>query len=283
MSKRWGRLLAGLVNTATAVQKPWRRAHSRLGVSTALIQTHTVPTRHGPLSFVSTHVNALQVPRYHATREPETTAWIDAFETPCVYWDIGANVGEFALYAALRPGIEIVAFEPSAANYAALCRNIRANRRGDRVQAFCLALSDRTRLGRLNLSDSEVTGYFNAFESDEDCFGRPLDVAFRQSMLGFSIDEFRQMFGLPPPNYLKLDVDGNEEAILDGAALTLADPALRSILVEIEETDTPRNRRILERLTRAGFALTGRGGGQGGVSNGIFTRSTAPPLASAAQ
>jgi FkbM family methyltransferase len=283
MSKRWGRLLAGLVNAATGLQKPWRRAHSRLRVSTALIQTHTVPTRHGPLVFVSTHVNALQAPRYHSSREPETTAWIDGFETPCLYWDIGANVGEFALYAALRPGVTVVAFEPSSANYAAFCRNIRANGCSDRVQAFCLALSDRTRLGSLNLSDSEVLGYFNAFDSDEDCFGRPLEVTFRQAMLGFSTDEFRGMFALPPPNYLKIDVDGNEEAILEGAAETLADPALRSILIEIEEADTPRNRRIIERLAKAGFTLTARGGSQGGCSNGIFMRSVPPSLANAAQ
>jgi FkbM family methyltransferase len=283
MSKRWGALLAGLVNAATAPQKPWRRAHSRLRVLTALIQTHAVPTRHGPLVFVSTHADALGAPRYHAVREPETLAWIDGFETPCLYWDIGANVGEFALYAALRPGVQVVAFEPSAANYAAFCRNIDANRSGDRVQAFCLALSDRTRLGSFNLSNSEVHGYFNAFESEEDCFGRPLNVSFRQSMLGFSVDEFRAMFALPAPNYLKLDVDGNEEAILDGAAKTLADPALRSVLVEIEEAETPRNRRIVERLARCGFALTVRGAGQGGVSNAIFTRRIASPLASAAQ
>jgi FkbM family methyltransferase len=283
MSKGWGRLLTGLVNAVTAPQKPWRRAHSRLRVSTALIQTHAVATRHGPVVFVSTHADALGAPRYHAVREPETLAWIDGFETPCLYWDIGANVGEFALYAALRPGVAVVAFEPSAANYAAFCRNIDANRLDDRVQAFCLALSDRTRLGSLNLSNREVHGYFNAFESNEDCFGRPLNVTFRQSMLGFSIDEFRRMFSLPPPNYLKIDVDGNEEAILDGAAATLADPALRSVLIEIEEAETPRNRRIIERLTRPGFALSERGAGQGGVSNAIFTRRTVPTLASAAQ
>jgi FkbM family methyltransferase len=275
MSKRWGKLLAGFVNVVTAPQKPWRRAHSRLRVSSALIQSHQVTTRHGGLIFISTHANALMFPQYHATREPETIAWIDAFETPCIYWDIGANVGEFALYAALRPDISVVAFEPSAANYAAFCRNIEVNRRDDRVQAFCIALSSQTQLGRLNLSDSEVAGYFNSFESTEDCFGRPLNIAFRQSTIGFSIDGFREFFELASPNYLKIDVDGTEEQILDGAATTLAEPALRSVLIEIEEADTARNIRILERLERAGFVLTSRGVGQGGVSNGIFIRQKA--------
>jgi hypothetical protein len=38
---------------------------------------------------------------------------------------------------------------------------------------------------------------------------------------------------LPAPNLLKLDVDGNEEQILDGAAAVLASGSLRSILVEV--------------------------------------------------
>jgi len=138
--------------------------------------------------------------------------------------------------------------------------------------AFCLALGERTQLGNLNLSDSEVGSAFSSFESTEDCFGRPLDIAFSQSMIGFAIDEFRRMFDLPAPNYLKLDVDGTEAQILDGAAATLADPALRSVLIELEEAATPRSRRIAERLERAGFVLTERGVSQRGVSNGIFVR-----------
>jgi FkbM family methyltransferase len=272
MSKRWGKLLAGFVNVVTAPQKPWRRAHSRLRTSSALIQLHEVTTSHGPVVFISTHADALIVPQYHATREPETIAWIDAFETPCIYWDIGANVGEFALHAALRRGVSVLAFEPSAANYAAFCRNIQVNQRDEQVQAFCIALNSQTRLGRLNLSDSEVAGYFNSFESTEDCFGRPLRIAFRQSTIGFSIDHFRRLFDLPSPNYLKVDVDGTEEQILDGGAATLANSALRSVLIEMEEADTARNIRIRERLARAGFVLTHRGVGQGGVSNGIFIR-----------
>ena len=30
------------------------------------------------------------------------------------FWDIGANVGLFSLYAALRPKIDVLAFEPSS-------------------------------------------------------------------------------------------------------------------------------------------------------------------------
>ena len=47
-----------------------------------------------------------------------------------------------------------------------------------------------------------------------------------------TIDVLVSSHGLPAPNLLKLDVDGNEEQILDGAAAMLASGSLRSILVE---------------------------------------------------
>ena len=116
MSKRWGQALAALVKALSAPQHEWRRAHTRLWAANALFQSHAVETRHGPLTFLSTTPKALWYPQYHGSREPETIAWIDAFEPPAVFWDIGANVGQFALYAALRSGIAVVAFEPAAAS-----------------------------------------------------------------------------------------------------------------------------------------------------------------------
>jgi FkbM family methyltransferase len=276
VGKRFGRALTRLVMGLSAVEKPWRRVDTRLRVSEGLLAEQLVETRHGPLIFVTTHPQALQYPREFATREPETLTWIDAFETPCRFWDIGANIGVFSIYAGLRSGVEVRAFEPAAANYGALCRNIEANRLDDRVQAYCLAISDRTELGRLNLSATNAGSVFNAFESTNDCFGNEIAVAFQQGMVGFSIDGLRRQFGLPAPNYLKIDVDSIEERILAGASETLFDPELRSVLIEVETADTARNDRLNEALIAAGFGRTLRGTiNQGGVVNEIFERTAA--------
>lgn len=276
VSKRFGRALTRLVIGLSAVEKPWRRVDTRLRVVEGLLAEQRVETRHGPLIFVTTHPQALQYPREFATREPETLAWIDAFATPCRFWDIGANIGVFSIYAGLRPGVEVHAFEPAAASYAALCRNIEANRLSDRVQAYCVAMSDRAELGRLNLSGTNAGSVFNAFESTNDCFGNEIAVVFRQGMVGFSIDGFRRLFGLAAPNYLKIDVDSIEERILAGACETLRDQDLRSVLIELEAEDTSRNDRLTGALEAAGFGFTLRSTtNQGGVVNGVFERTAA--------
>jgi FkbM family methyltransferase len=274
MGKRFGRLLSRLVIASTAVEKPWRGADTRVRVSERLLPQHRVETRLGALILVSPHPQALQYPRDFETIEPETLDWIESFETPCRFWDIGANVGVFSLYAGLRPGIDVRAFEPAAASYAALCRNIQANDLSHAVQAYCVALSDRNQLSSLNLSGTNAGSVFNAFDSGEDCFGNEIEVVFRQGMVGFSVDGFRRLFGLPVPNYLKIDVDSTEERILAGASETLNDPDLRSVLIELEAADTARNRRLLAALEAAGLSLSLRSKvPQTDVVNGIFTRS----------
>ena len=71
-------------------------------------------------------------------------------------------------------------------------------------------------------------------------------------MLSTTVDEFVRDYAPPFPNHIKLDVDGNEEQILRGAAATLSDPRLRSLLVE---SDVGLDRR-LEDIT----ALLGQAG-----------------------
>jgi FkbM family methyltransferase len=275
VGKRFGRTLSRFVIALTAVEKPWRRADTRLRVSEDLLPRQRIASRLGPLVFVTTHPQALLYPRDFQTREPETLTWIEAFETPCRFWDIGANIGVFSLYAGLRPGVEVSAFEPAAASYGALCRNIEANDLGARVRAYCVALSDRTQLGSLNLSGTNAGSVFNAFASTEDCFGNEIEVVFRQGTVGFSVDDFRRLFRLPAPNYLKIDVDSTEEQILSGASETLRDPDLRSVLIELEASDTARNHRLMGALEAAGFSLSVRGKeAQKDVVNGVFTRAS---------
>lgn len=282
MGKTLARVLSRLVIGLTAMEKPWRRADTRLRVSEYLLPRHRIETRLGALLFVTTHPQALQYPREFETREPETLAWIESFQTPCRFWDIGANIGVFSLYAGLRPGVEVSAFEPAAASYAALCRNIAANDLGARVRAYCVALSDRNQLSSLNLSGTNAGSVFNAFDSTENCFGNAIEVAFRQGMVGVSVDGARRLFGLPAPNYLKIDVDSTEERILAGASETLRDPELRSVLVELEAADTARNNRLLAALEAAGLQLSLRSKApQTDVINGIFTRSPVSAGASA--
>jgi FkbM family methyltransferase len=274
MSKRWGRALARGVEAITFPQRPWRRAASRLRVAEALVQRHWVETKRGRILFVSPEPRALEYPRDFLSREPETLAWIDGFRTPCVYWDIGANIGSYALYAGLQPDVMTYAFEPSPSNYLALCRNIYENGREANILAYCVALNDRIALATLDMDDLSAGSFGHSFGDAPTVFRPEHKTIFHQPAIGFSVDAFRSNFGLATPNYLKLDIDGNEEKVLAGARATLADPALRSIMIEVDR-DGPRTQSLFDTLKQCGFTFVRWGVDHGlGAINAEFNRQS---------
>ena len=101
-----------------------------------LAPLYPVDTPHGRLYFFCPGHIPLWQAEHLFTKEPETIAWIEQMPPGSVLWDIGANVGTYAIYAAQR-GMHVVAFEPSAANYYVLNRNIHLNKLSTQVSAYC--------------------------------------------------------------------------------------------------------------------------------------------------
>lgn len=182
------------------------------------------------------------------SKEPATIGWIDGFDRNDIFWDVGANTGIYSLYAGKVKGVPTLAFEPASFNHALLCDNIRLNGLEERVAAYAFAFSDRSRLGQLNVADDEPGA---AFASVEDAgVGR-----LKQAVLVLSVDDFIERFAPPFPTHIKTDVDGLEAQILNGSRRTLADPRLRSLLVEVDERDGSRPEAIDAVLAEFKFRL----------------------------
>ncbi len=216
------------------------------------------------------------------SKEPDTIEWIDRFEPDDVLWDVGANVGVFSLYAACRRQVRVLAFEPSADNYMVLCRNVEINAVEDRVVPYCVALAGSTELGVLNSPVREMGAALHQFgaRGQASRYWNGGKTACAQGMIGFTIDDFVRQFRPPFPTRLKLDVDGLEWPILDGARQTLRDPRLRSIMAELPVSDEAERYRAIACLSDAGFDLSLRGeiqesGGES-AANHFFERRPSP-------
>jgi FkbM family methyltransferase len=269
VSKTITAALAGIARGATFYAKPWRRAHLRLLVSERLYQRDTIETKYGPIVFVTTHARALGGPFHFWTDEPETLAWIDNMPADAVLWDIGANLGQYTMYAARR-GLTVLAFEPAPNTYAALCRNLAEN--GLELGAYCVALGERTCLGTLHMTHTHTGSVYNAFEQDVDSAGRTMNVEYRQAAVGVSADDLVDLFRVPLPTHIKLDVDSTEAAILRGASNLLASPRTKSVLVEHTLHPSAQNVAIDEIMTRAGFKPIGGGPAGFETVNVIYER-----------
>jgi FkbM family methyltransferase len=233
MSKTMARMIGRFADLATSVMKPGRRAVALALASERLQQVRAIPTARGEMTFCCPTARALLDPLNFPGDEPETVAWIDDFVNEGeVVWDIGANIGLYALYAALGPGIRVLAFEPGAQSFAALMRNIELNAMGDRIAAYCLAFDEATGLDVLHMMATGAGHSMHAFGAGEAA-DWPTAPAFSQSALGFSIDDFCRIFDAPRPDHVKLDVDGIEAKIIRGGRETLA--GAKTVLVEIED------------------------------------------------
>ena len=191
------------------------------------------------------------------SKEPDTIEWIDSFEDNSEFWDVGANVGVYSLYAAKKK-IKVTAFEPSASNYYILTKNIEINKFDNQIFSFCLAFSNNTNFGYLNMVDTQLGSALHLFGEKKEklnIVSSISNVTFQQKVLGFKIDDLINLFSPKFPNYIKIDVDGIEDKIIEGAEKTLKDSRLKSVLIELDTRDTEYCQRVTSAMDRAGIKL----------------------------
>lgn len=185
-------------------------------------------------------------------KEPETIEWIDGFEPGDTLWDIGANVGIYSIYAGVK-GIRTLAFEPHFANYHQLCVTIALNGLQDLVTPLCLAFAEAKSVAEMNLASLDIGTSMSNFGEALDFRGQPFEPAFRQGMIGYDIDSFIADFGVEIPTHLKIDVDGIELPIIKGARGMLASEKLRSVSIELIDSDLEQVAAVTEILEAAGL------------------------------
>jgi len=128
-----------------------------------------------------------------------------------VFVDIGSSEGDFALIAAriVGPGGAVHAFEPEPRNVEIIRDNVALNR-FDWITVHAVALSDRD--GEADLFRSDVTGWHSLLggleHRDRDVVRVP--VARLDSL------------GLARIDMIKIDVEGAEVAVLEGARDSIA-------------------------------------------------------------
>ena len=215
--------------------------------------------------------------RLHSCRkEPDTVQWIeDSMKPGDVFYDVGANVGVYSLVAAkcFAGAVKVYAFEPAFLNFSQLCRNISLNGCQETVFPLSLALSDKTNIGEFKYHDLETGGSLHTLGEAIDYKGDRFTPVLAQKVLSYRLDDLIDQFKIPSPTHIKIDVDGIEKAVLEGALDALSDLSLRSLVVELEEGE--RQREIVELLVAKGFTLDSQHKRwTAGMLNCVFIRNT---------
>lgn len=181
-------------------------------------------------------------------KEPITIEWINQMKPGENMYDVGANVGGYTVWAGAK-GVHVWAFEPEAENYALLVRNMQLNSQEPR--ALCLALGDKQQISMLHLSQRGAGGSCHSFDQAVGPTLEERATGLRQGCIGVTMDSMLRA-GLPQPDHIKIDVDGFEFKVIEGATETLK--KVKSLLVEVN-TNLPQHQAMIKHLQGLGFTF----------------------------
>jgi FkbM family methyltransferase len=150
-----------------------------------------------------------------------------------VFVDVGANVGFWSLPAALR-GASVIAFEPNPYAVTRLRRNVELNP-GLRIDVRSTAVGAETgelELYAFDLEAGSSTATFNrsAVATIGKEFGAVAPDAIEQVTVPVTTLDGAELDRI---DVLKVDVEGHEEAVLEGAHETLSELAPRLVVIEL--------------------------------------------------
>jgi FkbM family methyltransferase len=143
----------------------------------------------------------------------------DWIEPDAIVWDIGSNLGLFALPAALKAKRgRVFAFEPDVDLAANLLRSLRLSRNQDlHVSVLCVAVANVDATAHFQISK------FSRAMSKLEAAGKWNDNKViseeRRSVVTMRIDSLSET--LAAPTVIKIDVEGAEAMVLEGGEATI--------------------------------------------------------------
>jgi FkbM family methyltransferase len=224
-----------------------------------IVPIHLNDRGHPVIYLCETGLDALR-PVSLWIKEQGTMEWIESEVKPDdTFMDIGANIGIYTIASAVRMGSagKVYAFEPHKVNALSLMRNIDANALGDRIEVFSCALSDSD--GMLDFNYVSLASASTASQLGH-CHipgtQREFVPVASEKIYSTSVDNLLRRGVIRPPSLVKIDVDGNEIAILKGMAELLRGPQRpRAVQVELNVGEQGG---IIDLMKECGYELAHR-------------------------
>jgi FkbM family methyltransferase len=178
---------------------------------------------------------------------PTTEALVQCVRPGMIVADVGANVGYFTILMADLVGSsgKVMAFEPNPAMAERIRRSAYLNGLTERVEIYPVALHDANcPVSFLMPSDEPKNAYITRYEGVELTGGVILDAE--------RLDNRPEWHSI---ELLKIDAEGSEERIWNGASGLRHADRLRTIILEFQPGRYADPRGFIENICTWGFGL----------------------------
>ncbi len=143
-------------------------------------------------------------------------------EGPGTFIDVGANIGLVVVPVVERSGSLGIAFEPEPRNFGLLSRNVARHGLSERIECHAAACYSERSLLRLSLSSDNLGDHrLQPKAAVAAPRAAPLERA-EIEVTAVRLDDVLRGRELPHPIVVKLDAQGSEVRVLEGARETLA-------------------------------------------------------------
>jgi FkbM family methyltransferase len=174
-----------------------------------------------------------------------------------VLYDVGAHIGFFSCAWLAAGGLAVEAFEPVPRNQSALQETFARNGWSAKTRLHGVALADSNGIGALKVNEADLGDTSLAYidglggidwrlRAGAYPEGKTLDVQIRR------LDDLMTELSLPPPALMKIDVEGGEAHVVEGAVRVLS-VHRPTILAEVHNVYA--GMQMVERLERLGYTL----------------------------
>lgn len=185
--------------------------------------------------YISRKIHQIRTKYHYRRRQLTKNGMIDqqrlfAEMSELRIFDVGANIGgKVARYRKLFPDASIHCFEPYPSIFAKLQTRFEHD---SRVFAHCSALADVVGTAELYVSKADVYNSLLKPIHDRTAGFDPVPATI--SVPTSTFDEYCKQAGISDVHILKLDVQGSEIKVLNGAQKMLASGSIWLIYIEIQ-------------------------------------------------
>ena len=158
---------------------------------------------------------------YCGLREYEDMGFLlHALQSGDLFVDVGATIGSYSILAGACEGVKVIAFEPVPQTFSWLQKNIKINALENRIEAMNIGLAEQK--GSLN------------FSSNLDSLNHVvLQEKHNTSVVKVDVSKLDDILDHKYPTVIKIDVEGYELQVLNGAKKILDNPSLIAVIVEL--------------------------------------------------
>jgi len=160
-----------------------------------------------------------------------------------LFIDVGANIGSYTILACAVRGARGVCFEPVPSTYLRLLDNIRLNKLENRVNALNMGVSDK---------EDELV-----FTVGENCTNHVLaEGEYAEQTTSVKVVPLNNVLANLCPSLLKVDVEGFETQVINGADKVLECESLNSVIMELNGSGKRYSfdeKFVLEKMLSYGF------------------------------